>query len=121
MDEVLLKKQGFKVMVVQKAKFKINRAIGASQGLIHGRRRNGQVCNWTGYYPPYFLLHTLRYVFRQPFVVGSIAMLYGYLKAPTSPYADDLKKLHSKSQKDLLFAIARSPYRQLITLYSRNK
>jgi len=121
MDEILLKDRGFKVKVVPEAKFTINRAIGASQGLIHGRRRNGLVCRWTGYYQPYFALHLLRYLFRKPYLIGSIAMLFGYLRAPRSPYPSDLRALHAKSQRELLLKIFKNPIRELSSLYGRSK
>ena len=121
MDEILLKDQGFKVKVVPEAKFTINRAIGASQGLIHGRRRNGLVCRWTGYYQPYFALHLLRYLFRKPYLIGSFAMLFGYLRAPRSPYSSDLRALHAKSQRELLLKIFKNPIRELSSLYGRSK
>jgi glycosyltransferase involved in cell wall biosynthesis len=120
MDEILLKQNGFRVVVVQGAEFFLNRSIGSSQGLIHGRRRNGLVCRWTGYYFPYFLLHLARYTFKKPFLFGGIAMLFGYLLAPASPYPKNLRALHATDQKKLLGRIARNPIRVLFALYGRS-
>ena len=119
MDEILAQKNGYTVQVVRNAWFKLNRPIGASQGLIHGRRRNGLVCRWTGYYFPYFILHALRYIFRKPFFLGTIAMLIGYFFSPPSPYALELKILHARQQKVLLLRIVRNPYTVLHELYAR--
>jgi dolichol-phosphate mannosyltransferase len=119
MDEVLASKLGYGIHVIREALFKINRPIGASQGLLHGRRRNGMVCRWTGYYGPYFLLHLLRFSIRKPFVFGSIAMLIGYATAPESPYSTDLQFLHKSHQKSLILGLLRNPLTKLRFLYAR--
>lgn len=110
MDELAIKAAGLRVLVRRDVHFTVRRAIGASQGLIHGRRRNGLVCNWTGYWPPYFVLHAIRYIFRSPFVVGSFAMLVGYVRAPESPYPKNLRDMHTAEQRSKLRAAIRSPF-----------
>jgi len=119
MDEILARKNGYEVKVEAKATFKISRGIGNSQGLLHGRRRNGMVCRWTGYYKPYFLLHVIRYFFRKPFFVGSLAMLYGYIFAPPSPYSSELMGLHARFQRKILRKISKNPIKTISNLYSR--
>jgi len=119
MDEVLCQKYGYRVGVNREAKFRINRAIGASQGLLHGRRRNGLVCRWTGYNALYFSLHMLRSVFKKPYLIGSLSMLWGYLIAPPSPYSVELRKLHSAHQRALLSKLLRHPISGIKDLYSK--
>lgn len=109
MDELAVKDAGLRVVVRKDLPFTVRRAIGASQGLVHGRRRNGQVCRWTGYWTPYFFLHALRYVFRRPFGVGSVAMVYGYFRADQGPYPDRLRDAHASEQKSKLGAAVRRP------------
>lgn len=109
MDELAIKSSGLKVEVRKDLPFTVRRAIGASQGLVHGRRRNGLVCKWTGYWTPYFALHALRYFFRKPYVVGSAAMIYGYLKASSGPYPKNLKGAHAAEQKAKLREAIRRP------------
>lgn len=109
MDEVAISAAGLRTVVRRDLPFRVRRPIGASQGLIHGRRRNGQVCKWTGYWVPYFFLHALRYAFRKPYAVGSIAMVIGYLRAGAGPYDKNLKKSHSRQQSQKLKRAIESP------------
>ena len=109
MDEVAISAAGLHTVVRRDLPFRVRRPIGASQGLIHGRRRNGKVCKWTGYSVPYFFLHALRYAFRKPYIVGSIAMIVGYLRAGAGPYDSNLKKAHSRQQLQKLRRAFESP------------
>jgi hypothetical protein len=79
MDEVLCEFKQLTVTVVKSARFSLNRPIGHSQGKLHGRYRNGRICRWTGYAPEYFALHLLRYIFRKPYVFGSLFMFFGFM------------------------------------------
>jgi glycosyltransferase involved in cell wall biosynthesis len=117
MDELAIKDAGLGVMVRKDMPFTVRRAIGASQGLVHGRRRNGLVCRWTGYWAPYFALHAFRYVFRKPYVIGSVAMAAGFLRAGAGPYPQHLRVAHGSEQRNKLVAASRSPRRWLRETY----
>ncbi|MDH3012549.1 glycosyltransferase [Gordonia alkanivorans] len=117
MDEVCLKSKGFEVVVRRDLHVSLRRAIGASQGRVHGRRRNGKVCRWTGYWWPYFILHAIRYFFRPPYAVGSLAMVYGFLDAGPGPYDSQLRRLHAAEQKRKLRSALRSPRLWVKTTY----
>ncbi|AYA23882.1 glycosyltransferase family 2 protein [Rhodococcus rhodochrous] len=117
MDELAIKAAGLQVLVRKDLQFTVRRAIGASQGLVHGRRRNGVVCRWTGYWTPYFGLHALRYIFRKPYVIGSIAMTYGYFSADSGPYDHELRARHAEEQKEKLKKAVKSPKRWLRDTY----
>lgn len=117
MDELAIKAAGLQVLVRKDLQFTVRRAIGASQGLVHGRRRNGVVCRWTGYWTPYFGLHALRYIFRKPYVIGSIAMAYGYFSADSGPYDHELRTRHAEEQKEKLKKAVKSPKQWLRDTY----
>lgn len=117
MDELAVKSAGLRVVVDKGLRFDVRRAIGASQGLVHGRRRNGKVCRWTGYWFPYFLLHAVRYAFRRPRGIGSLAMLGGYFTAGKGPYPSELRAAHGREQRMKLLAAARSPRRWVRETY----
>ncbi|WP_165826249.1 glycosyltransferase family A protein [Rhodococcus globerulus] len=117
MDEIAIKDAGLKVIVRKDLPFRVRRPIGASQGLVHGRRRNGQVCKWTGYWTPYFVLHATRYAFRKPYFVGSFAMIAGYLKASASPYSEHLRRAHALEQRGKLKNAIASPRKWLKSTY----
>jgi hypothetical protein len=118
MDEIVCKTHGLTVSVNKEAKFTLSRAIGHSQGKLHGRFRNGLVCKWVGYAPEYFVLHVLRYLFRRPFFFGSIWMIAGFLKAEEGPYDENLKASMKKLQREKISAILKNPISTLRKLYS---
>tara|TARA_B100000745_G_scaffold232235_1_gene156194 strand:- start:94 stop:699 length:606 start_codon:yes stop_codon:yes gene_type:complete len=109
MDEIALSNAGMDVIVRRDLPFSVRRPIGASQGRIHGRKRNGKVCRWTGYWTPYFFLHVARYAFRKPYIVGAAAMVAGYVAADPGPYDAGLKFAHAQSQKRKLRRALQSP------------
>lgn len=109
LDEVAASLAGLETRVDTGAHFELARAIGASEGQVHGRYRNGRVCRWTGYSLPYFLVHCGRYLARRPYLVGSLAMLWGYLRAGHGPYTSDLKKAHARMQRAKLGRAVRRP------------
>jgi dolichol-phosphate mannosyltransferase len=117
MDEMMCIQNGLNIQVISTAKFTMNRQIGHSQGLLHGRYRNGLVCKWVGYAPEYFALHVIRYLFRSPYLVGSIWMTMGYAFSNKGPYPQTLRKQHMKLQRLRLLRILRSPVESLRDLY----
>jgi glycosyltransferase involved in cell wall biosynthesis len=121
MDEVLAGTLGFRVVVDANAKIYLNRRIGGSQGALHGRRRNGLICRWVGYHPFYFLLHLARYLFRKPYLFGSLWMAYGFLFAGPSPYKQELRKIHAAIQRKKLKDFCSNPLRFVSSVYSINR
>ena len=117
MDEIICSINGYKISVYPEAKFELNRPIGFSQGKLHGRYRNGLVCKWTGYAPEYFLLHFLRYIFRKPYIIGSVWMLVGFIFAGNGPYQQELRLAHRRMQRRRLIVLARNPIKFLIENY----
>jgi glycosyltransferase involved in cell wall biosynthesis len=111
LDEVAASVAGLETRVDTDAHFELARLTGASEGIIHGRYRNGRGCRWTGYWFPYFLLHCARYLVRRPYVIGSFAMLWGYLSAGRGPHAPELKKAHARMQRAKLARAIRNPAR----------
>lgn len=111
MDEFAIKNAGLNVSVLRDLHFRVRRAIGASEGRIHGRTRNGMICRWTGYWTPYFLLHAVRAGFRSPYLVGAFAAAWGYFTASAGPYPKELVILNQKWQKEKMQAAIRHPVR----------
>ncbi|UDY24920.1 glycosyltransferase family 2 protein [Nocardioides sp. Kera G14] len=119
MDEVIVAEHGLGTAVDDAARFELARPIGASEGRVHGRFRNGRVCRWTGYDPFYFLLHAARYVGRKPYLVGTLAMIWGYLRAGAGPYPVTLKRRHAKMQRGKLIDAVRNPLKFWRQAYAR--
>ncbi|WP_300683259.1 glycosyltransferase [Nocardioides sp.] len=110
MDEVIVAEGGLSTLVLPEARFELSREIGASEGRVHGRYRNGRVCRWTGYDPFYFLFHAARYLGRRPRLIGTVAMLWGYLSAGPGPYPSRLKRAHARMQRTKLRSMLRNPF-----------
>lgn len=119
MDEVAIKSAGLDVRVDKGSTFTLRRDIGASQGRVHGRMRNGRVCRWTGYDPFYFLLHAARYLFRKPYGIGGLAVVAGYLRAGPSPYSYDLRRSHAMEQRLKLRTASRNPIAWIRRVYGQ--
>lgn len=111
LDEVAASRVGLRTAVDPQARVELSRAIGASEGSVHGRYRSGRVSRWTGYFFPYFLVRCARYLVRKPYVLGSFAMLWGYATAGAGPYPLDLKKEHNRVQRAKLLEALRNPVR----------
>jgi dolichol-phosphate mannosyltransferase len=118
LDEVLLRKHGMQVVYSEKALYRIARITGISEGLINGRKRLGIVCHFTGYSKTYFALKFVRYIFRKPLLIGSIAMLVGYLSRQTSPFSEDLISHFRTEQKIKLKSMIRNPISWIRRTYS---
>jgi hypothetical protein len=118
MDEILCKEKGLNTQIIPAAKFTMSRQIGHSQGLLHGRFRNGLVCKWVGYAPEYFVLHAIRYLFRAPYLFGSIWMVYGYFTSGKGPYPQRLRTAHKVMQRRRLIQIIKHPVKTLSNLYA---
>ncbi len=111
LDEIAVGVAGLETRVDTDAHFELARLTGSSAGITHGRYRNGRGCRWTGYWFPYFLLHCARFLVRRPYVVGSAAMMWGYLRAGSGPYPKNLKKAHAGMQRAKLMRALRNPVR----------
>jgi hypothetical protein len=117
MDEILCRSVGLRIEVVSGAKFSMNRQIGHSQGLLHGRFRNGVVCRWIGYDKGYFALHVTRYIFRKPYLFGSVWMLLGFIRGGNGPYPSNLRSLHAKIQREKMVSLVKNPVKTMKKLY----
>jgi dolichol-phosphate mannosyltransferase len=108
-DEQVLRLSDLSVCVVPTAHVTLSRQIGHSEGLIRGRWRNGIVSRWSGYHPVYFGLRLARYVARKPYVIGAIAMAWGYVTGGRGPYDRAVKAAMRRRQATKLRALARHP------------
>ena len=117
-DESVARLAGFPVEPVAAAHVLLQRTIGASEGNLRGRWRNGRVSRWTGYDPGYFLIRLLRYLARRPYVVGSLAMLWGYLSAGSGPFPTAARREFRGKQRAKLRALLSHPLNTSRALYS---
>jgi dolichol-phosphate mannosyltransferase len=109
MDKVLILHEGYECELLSGIQYEVRRKTSSSEGLLRGRYRNGIVCRFTGYSKIYFTLHVLRYCIHRPFIIGGLAIVYGYLSAPRSPYSSLLLGLHRRYQLNKLRLLLINP------------
>jgi glycosyltransferase involved in cell wall biosynthesis len=68
-----------------------HRPTGTADGLIKDAQKHGVVCYVSGYHPAFFGASCLRRLGHKPYIIGSMAMCYGFLKsyATNMPRVDD--------------------------------
>ena len=118
LDEILLDLHGLEVKVIPSARATVTRRTGSSEGSMRGRRRAGTVSRWVGYDHRYFVFRVARYVFRRPYIVGALAMSWGYITAGESPFDDALRQALRETHRRRLRDLLRSPARFIRESYS---
>jgi biofilm PGA synthesis N-glycosyltransferase PgaC len=80
-DEIAAHAKGWRVDTVREARAFQVRPTGTATGVLRGRARAGRACYLVGY--PFWavLARAGRRSIEPPYVIGSVAMLYGYLRA----------------------------------------
>ena len=58
-----------------------HRFTGSADGVLRDRVKYGSVCFICGYHPLFVLARCGYRLFRKPYVLGSLAILYGFLKS----------------------------------------
>ena len=117
LDEVAIRRAGLATRMEPQARALSNRITGSSVGALRGRFRKGRASRWSGYYLPYAALQILLHLLRRPYVLGGLALGWGYLSSGAGPFAADLKAFHRAEQRVRLVALARHPVRWLRRAY----
>jgi glycosyltransferase involved in cell wall biosynthesis len=80
-DEVKANMLGWKTYSFSDLKLIHHRLTGTADGLLRDRVKHGKVCYVSGYHPLFVLATCFYRIARKPYLIGSAAVLYGYLKA----------------------------------------
>jgi poly-beta-1,6-N-acetyl-D-glucosamine synthase len=80
-DEVKANMLGWKTYSFSDLHLHHHRVTGTADGLVRDRMKHGQICYVSGYHPLFVLASCLYRVAQKPYLIGSMAVLYGYLKA----------------------------------------
>jgi glycosyltransferase involved in cell wall biosynthesis len=80
-DEVAAHDRGWRVATVRDARALQVRPTGTATGVLRGRARAGRACHLVGYPLWAVLVRAARRSVEPPYLVGSLAMIYGYLRA----------------------------------------
>lgn len=79
-DEVKASQLGWKTTSFTDLRLVHHRFTGTAQGLVHDCVKFGLVCYICGYHPVFFAARCVSRLRRRPYIVGSAAMCYGFLK-----------------------------------------
>jgi len=80
-DEVKANMLGWKTQSFSELHLHHRRITGTADGLIRDRVKHGQVCYVSGYHPLFLLASCFYRLTTKPYLIGSAAVLYGYVKA----------------------------------------
>ena len=80
-DEVRANMLGWKTYCFSDLHLHHHRFTGTADGLMRDRVKHGRVCYASGYHPLFVLASCLYRIAQKPYLIGSMAVLYGYLKA----------------------------------------
>jgi biofilm PGA synthesis N-glycosyltransferase PgaC len=80
-DEVRANMLGWNTRSFSELQLVHHRFTGSAQGILRDRVKYGSVCFICGYHPLFVLARCTYRLFRKPYVVGSLAILFGFLKS----------------------------------------
>ena len=80
-DEVKANMLGWKTYAFTDLCLIHHRFTGSEEGLLRDRVKHGVACYVSGYHPLYILASSVLRVTQKPYIVGSVAILYGFVKA----------------------------------------
>jgi poly-beta-1,6-N-acetyl-D-glucosamine synthase len=80
-DEVKANMRGWETRAFEDLCLFHHRFTGSADGLLHDSVKHGVACYVSGYHPLFVAASCLYRLIRKPYVIGSAAMCYGFLKA----------------------------------------
>jgi len=92
-DEVKANMLGWKTYSFPELHLLHHRFTGTEEGLLRDRVKHGSACYISGYHPLYVAAKCIARLPQRPYVIGSAAILYGFLKA----YVTRLPRLEDRS------------------------
>jgi poly-beta-1,6-N-acetyl-D-glucosamine synthase len=80
-DEVKANMLGWKTYTFGDLHLLHHRFTGSEEGLLRDRVKHGLACYVSGYHPLYVAASCLHRVTQKPYVLGSVAIMYGFVRA----------------------------------------
>lgn len=80
-DEVKANMLGWKTYSFKELRLLHHRSTGSAEGLLRDQVKHGLVCYISGYHPLFVAASCLNRLVRKPYVIGSAAVLFGFLKS----------------------------------------
>jgi poly-beta-1,6-N-acetyl-D-glucosamine synthase len=94
-DEVKANMLGWGTRSFQDLPLHHHRLTGAAEGHLRDRMKHGVACYVSGYHPLFVAASCVYRLFKKPYVIGSAAMLYGFVKSyfTKTPQVDDARMI----------------------------
>jgi biofilm PGA synthesis N-glycosyltransferase PgaC len=80
-DEVKANMLGWKTYAFPDLHLVHHRFTGSEEGLLRDRVKHGVACYVSGYHPLYIVASCARRLIQKPYVIGSLGIMYGFIKA----------------------------------------
>jgi biofilm PGA synthesis N-glycosyltransferase PgaC len=80
-DEVKANMLGWKTYTFGDLRLLHHRFTGSEEGLLRDRVKHGLACYVSGYHPLYVAASCLHRITQKPYVLGSVAIMYGFVRA----------------------------------------
>jgi len=80
-DEVKANMKGWKTYTFTDLGLVHHRFTGSEEGFVRDRVKHGVACYVSGYHPLFVVASCARRLFQKPLVIGSCAIMYGFLKS----------------------------------------
>jgi poly-beta-1,6-N-acetyl-D-glucosamine synthase len=80
-DEVKANMMGWKTYTLTDLHLLHHRFTGSEEGLFRDRVKHGVACYVSGYHPLYVAASCVHRFIQRPYVIGSVGIMYGFLKA----------------------------------------
>src|SRR5579864_5992276 len=95
MDEVKANMLNWKTRSLPELHLQHHRCTGTAEGIWNGLVKNGRANYVCGYHPLFMLAKCLRRIFHPPYLVGSVALLYGFVSGYLKrlPQVDDTRTI----------------------------
>jgi poly-beta-1,6-N-acetyl-D-glucosamine synthase len=92
-DEVKAHMLGWKTHSFPELRLVHHRFTGSAEGLLRDRVKHGMACYVSGYHPLFLLAKCISRLARKPYLVGSGAILYGFIKGQVTraPRVNDVQ------------------------------
>lgn len=90
-DEVKASMLGWETRAFQDLRLHHHRLTGSAEGLLRDRIKHGVACYISGYHPLFVAASCVYRLVKKPYILGSVAMCYGFLKGcfTRPPRVDD--------------------------------
>ena len=102
-DEVKANMLGWETRSFKDLRLIHHRLTGAADGFLRDRVKYGSVCYTCGYHPLFVLARCVYRLVRKPYVIGSLAMLFGFLKGyfTNTPHVNDKRLIRYLREQQL--------------------